>query len=67
MSVFDPKTFADPPQIYRPLKIVHGLDHYLGEDGESVGLADDDPETEERTCPRCRSNSVRILKEDKKD
>ena len=24
----------------------------------------DDPETQERSCPRCRSNSVRILKEE---
>ncbi|MFC1987084.1 hypothetical protein ACFLVH_00830 [Chloroflexota bacterium] len=25
----------------------------------------DNPELEERTCPRCRSNSVRILPEEK--
>ncbi len=41
MSIFVPKIFANPPRAYRPLKIVHGLDRYLGD--EDVELADDDP------------------------
>ena len=35
-------------------------------DNEYLSPLSENPETEERTCPRCRSSSVRIVKEDKK-
>ncbi|MDF1515778.1 MAG: hypothetical protein P1S60_18370, partial [Anaerolineae bacterium] len=43
MSVFDPKVFANAPKLFRPLKIIHGLDRYLGEKGVGIGLSDQDP------------------------
>ena len=43
MSVFEPSTFINPGKAFRPLKIIHGLDRYLGEDGHTLGLTDSDP------------------------
>ncbi|MGC9467524.1 MAG: hypothetical protein ACP5HS_02945 [Anaerolineae bacterium] len=41
MSVFDLEFFANPPNRFRPLQIVHGLDHLLARPGESRPDEDD--------------------------
>ncbi len=40
MSVFDPASFSDPPNRFRPLQILHGLDRYLVRPGMS-GLVEE--------------------------
>ena len=44
MSVFDPATFVHPPNRFRPLQIIHGLDRFLSKPGVSeVGEEEADP------------------------
>jgi hypothetical protein len=43
MSVFDPLAFADPPNRFRPLRIVHGLDQFLAEAGTLAVREEADP------------------------
>lgn len=42
MPVFDPASFLDPPNRYRPLQIVHGLDHFLTPPDGEHGAARDE-------------------------
>jgi hypothetical protein len=37
-SVFDPSVFSNPPNTFRPLQIVHGLDNYLSDPANLEGL-----------------------------
>ena len=37
MTVFDPKLFANPPNEFRPLQIVHGLDRFMTDPERLVG------------------------------
>jgi len=59
-SIFDPEVFADPPNCYRPLQIVHGLDRFLTRADGSSEPQERDPagEWSERLAVEAQSDEL---------
>jgi hypothetical protein len=64
MTIFDPASFLDPPNRYRPLQIVHGLDRFLTPPGGDAPAEESDPAGAwtERLSARSTSLSAESLR-----